>query len=127
MRCDKNCLNCKFLRCIHDIADEKQYVKEIMLKKDRARHKEYYQENREERLAKQKEYDKKRNAERSHAFYMAHKEEINEKNRLRYAQNREKRKAQSRAHYHAHKEEISKRRKELRDANKRRESESLIG
>ena len=116
-KCDKDCLNCKLPKCIHDIEDEcimrKQKVDEVQKGKERIRHAKYYKENKAEIDAKQKEYDRKyRTAERSHAFYIKHKADINQKNRERYAKNREERKAKALAHYYANKDEISAGRKE---------------
>ena len=123
MTCDKNCLECKLPKCIHDIEDERIEIdlkfkakqKEI----DKVRHAKYYLEHKDKIDAKQKERDKKnRTAEKTHEYYLRHKSEINQRNRERYASNREKRKAESLAYYNAHKEEISKRRKERRLAKK---------
>lgn len=110
-KCDKDCLNCKLSTCIHDLEDVEEYIRDRV----RKRKAQYYLDNKIERDAKQKEYDKKhRTAEKCHKYYMEHKEQINKKNQERYANNRQERLTKAKAHYWAHREEISARRKELR-------------
>lgn len=118
-KCNKNCLECKLPKCLLDISDERAAINKKFLEKDKKRHAEYYKTHRDERLEKQKEYDKKyRNAEKCHAYYMKHKAEINKKNQERYASNREARLQQAKEYYQLHKEEISERRKLRRKEKK---------
>ena len=113
-KCDKNCLQCKMLRCIYDSEDREEYVSDVMRKKDRERHKRYYLENKEAIDAKQKEYDKQHNAERCHRYWEAHKEELKEKHHLRYLKDREKRLKYAKERYELNKEEINRKRREKR-------------
>ena len=119
MKCNKDCLNCQLLRCVHDIEDRDEYVRDFQRKKDRERHAKYYLEHKAEIDAKQKEYDKKhRKAEQDHDYYMRHKLSINQKNRDRYKQNRVARLDQAKAYYWEHRDEINARRKRKRDQAK---------
>lgn len=112
MKCSKDCFNCQLLRCIHDIEDRQEYIRDVQRKKERERHAEYYRTHKAEIDAKQKEYDKlHRNAEKCHEFYLRNKSRINQKNKERYQRNREDRLIQAKAYYYEHKAEISERRK----------------
>ena len=116
LQCDQNCLDCSLPKCILDIKDQHKYVRDNY---ERVRHAEYYKNHRSERIEKQKEFNKHYyTAEYRHEYYLKHKEEINKKNRERYANNREDRLAQAKAYYWEHKEEISMRRKLRRQGEK---------
>lgn len=108
-KCDKNCLECKLPKCVHDIEDQHEYVRDNY---DRIRHAEYYKKHKTEIDAKQKEFDSKhRSAESNHDYYIRHKEQIKKMNQERYANNRDVRLQQSKDYYWQHREEISERRK----------------
>lgn len=118
-KCSLNCLQCELPKCLLDIADQHKYVRENY---EKLRHAEYYKSHRDEEISKQKEYDKThRNAEVNHIYYLAHKAEINKKNKERYANNRDARLQQSKDYYWQHREEISVRRKRRREEKKKLE------
>ena len=115
MGCNKDCLNCKRDKCLLDIEDRKEYVKDILRKKDKIRHKTYYLENKAVIDEKQKLADLKRNRkEASRRHYMKHKEEIREKNRLNYVLHREEFKKAALERYYANRDEINAKRKAKR-------------
>ncbi len=115
MKCNKDCLNCKLPACIHDLEDVEEYISDRQ-----RRHKaKYYLQHQAERLAKQREYDKThRTAEYLHEYYVRNKAKINQRNKERYARDREVRLANAKAYYWEHRDEISARRKQKRDQAK---------
>lgn len=119
MECDNNCLECSLIKCVLDIQDHNEYVRDFERKKERTRHAQYYQEHKAEIDAKQKEYDEKfRNAKKCHEYYVRHKAKINQRNKERYEKNRAARLDQAKAYYWAHRDEINARRKQKRDQAK---------
>lgn len=121
--CDRNCLECKLPKCIHDIEDEHRIIdlkfKAKQKEMDKVRHAKYYLEHKAEIDAKQKEYDKKfRKAEKCHEYYVRHKAKINQRNKERYEKNRVARLNQAKAYYWEHRDEINARRKRKRDQAK---------
>lgn len=100
-----------------DIPNE---VNEVMRKKESIRHKRYYEKNRKKILRKQKKNDELRDRKTySKKHYLAHKDEINKKNKERYQNDKLKRRADAKRYYDLHKEEIAKRRKQLREMKKK--------
>lgn len=113
MKCDKNCLECKLIRCLHDIEDREIYIQDFEKKKERIRHAEYYKEHKAEIDSKQKEYDRKhRTKQYIHDYYMKHKSEINQRNKERYKKDRAKQIERAKAYYYAHREEIRQKSKQ---------------
>lgn len=113
MKCNNDCLNCKFLVCKHDVADRKEYLERYDKLKEKEHHAKYYREHREAVLAKQKERDKNR-SERSKRFYEKHKERLHKERHDRYWEHRDEYIEKQRAYYALHKDEINARRRERR-------------
>ena len=119
-KCNKDCLNCLLPKCVHDIEDRSEDIRE---RYEKIRHAEYYKNNRNQVIEKAKEYNSKnRTSEKCRDYYLRHKTEINRKRRERYSANREKEIAQNKAYYQAHKEDILRRRKEKRKNDKQRKT-----
>lgn len=113
MRCDKDCLNCKFNLCKYDIKDAKKMLQEAVDGYERKRHAAYYEKNKERIDAKQKEYDKLHHAENWQRYYASHTQAVKEKNKKYYDDHKVEICEKSRNYYQAHKAEISARRKQL--------------
>ena len=128
-----DCLNCPLKECVHDTNDRQEKVDGILKEKyaedkdkRRERHARYYEEHREEILARQKKRDAERDRKTySKNQYLARKSEFQMKRKQSYQKNKEKQLGASKRYYEVHREEILAKRKEKRLHDKNRENKGI--